>query len=312
MNITEYRQTQSRIILSSTGHAPHHALSLDVSEQEALFDRLSSVWSLIDICASTGNRLADRDTPTNTEKWIGLKRWFLSHHMFITQLALNAFCLKEATRAADINAAARWTDLASRLRRGCGALFLYGIDFQPCPTLYDNAIRNDMPTAFSGFWIRERQDVFRTALEDFLLVFKTVTDDKFKKTPRNIWAAADARYHELHKQSMYEAVPDGKSLFAQYIQEHGKRHIISEQEFQQYDSWFCIDRKSDINRLDFMFQSCDLIERVVADLMSGHRLERPVLKELLDGLRATIVVCGDWAGPVPLGSRFYPKNLRGE
>jgi hypothetical protein len=169
-----------------------------------------------------------------------------------------------------------------------------------------------MPPAFSGFWIRERQHYFQPAMVRFVRTFPTDTDDKFRAGVQRNWAIADRRYHELHERSMYLAVPDGKSLAGQYRQENGKPHRISDEEFRQYDAWFCIERSSDVNRLDYVFQVCDLIERAIADLMSGHRLDALVMSELLDGMKAAMVVFGHWAGPVPERSRFYPKCLRGE
>jgi hypothetical protein len=198
MDINDYRHIQSRILFSLNGTVPDLQLYLDNGERDALLDRLSRCWELIDTCSIYGYQLPIPDKPTNTERWASLKRWFLSHHLFIIQLALTAYCLKEATT----NDANRWAMLASRLRKGCGALFLYSIDFKPCAPLYSCAIRSDMPTAFSGFWIRERQHYFQPALVRFLRSFECATHDKFDLSPRNNWEAADRRYHELHGQCM--------------------------------------------------------------------------------------------------------------
>jgi hypothetical protein len=313
MDISHYRQIQSRVALSQNGEVPETPLCLDNAEQEALIDRITGTWMLVEAASTTNSRLPARNKPTSTEKWTGLKRWFVSHHIFILQLALTAHCLKEAVRqSADSSAASRWANLASRLRKGCGALFLYAIDFQPCATIYCGAIRSDMPQAFSGYWIRERQHYFQPALVRFNRSFKIDPQDKFNLSPGNNWALAEKRYHELHEASMHLAVEDGKSLASQYREENGKPHRISKEEFRQYDTWFAIERRPDASRLDYVFQVCDLIERAVGDLITGHRLEAPVMAELLDGFRAALAVFGNWAGPVPEGSRFYPKHLRGE
>lgn len=311
MDIGEYRQIQSRVLFTEDGSVPDKALCLDCEEQDALLDRISRLWELVERCHSSVSTISQRSKPTATEKWNGIKRWFLSHHLFITQLALTGFCLKESvTHSANINKADFWAKQASRLRTSCGALFLYGIDFAPCPALYCGAIRSNMPAAFSGFWIRERQQYFQPAHVRFTKTFPVSSETSFN--PHNRWAIADKRYHELHVQSMYAAVPNGKSLSAEYREQHGKPHRISEEQFREYDLWFCIDRTVEVNRLDYIFQTLDLIERTVADLMSGHRLDAQILSELLDGWKATMVIFGYWAGPVPERSRFYPKYLRGE
>jgi len=239
----------------------------------------------------------------------------LSHHLFITQLALLAACLTTAASSASLNAqlAAHWANLAARLRRGCGALFLYGISVEPVSAIYADTIRSDMPPAFSGFWIRERQHSFQPALNRFLRIFPEHAEDNLRARARQGWDSADRRYHELHERSMHLAVPNGDSLADEYRKAHnGKPHKILAAEFEEYDRWFAIDRSPSVSRLEYVHQYLDLVERAVADLTTGHRLEAPVLSELLDGFRAAMVVFGHWAGPVSETSKFYPRDLRGE
>ena len=314
MNISGFRRIQSRILLTETGQAPISPARLDTDEQEGVLERLSRSWSFVEGCTTDAYRTVSHTELTDTESWSGLKRWFLSHHLFISELTLVAQCLNESVDRlqSDSRQAKDWASLASRLRKGCGALFLYGIEFEPCSTIYSDAIRSDMPPAFSGYWIRERQHSFQPALNRFRRTFPTDHDDTFLRSIRTNWDSADGRYHELHILSMHLAVPDGNSLAGQYRLEHGKPHRISDAEFCEYDRWFFIERSPRVNRLDYIFQFCDLVERAVADLMIGHRLEAPVLRELLDGFRAAMIVFGNWAGPVAESSRFYPKFLRGE
>lgn len=314
MNIEGYRRLQQRILLPVTGKAPSDPLC-GTEEQEAALARVERTWQLIGHYPSAADRQEGFAAPTETEIWIALKRWFASHHLFIPQLALAGYCLFEAARAReaeDAEAALYWTRLAARLRKGCGALFMYGVDFSPCATIYCEAIRKNMPEAFSGFWIRERQHCFQPALRQFSCACPAGSDDESCRALRDEWSAAERRYHELHEQSMYLAVPDGMSLARSYRHETGKSHAITELEFQSYDAWFCIDRSDELTRLEYVFQVCDVIERVVTDLAAGHRLETGVLHQLLDGAKAAMVVFGQWAGPVSERSRFYPRSLRGE
>jgi hypothetical protein len=314
MDIEGYRALQQRIVLTATGSVPSTPLD-QIQEQESALARIERTWHLIEQLHINGNKQRSLLVPTDTEIWFALRRWFTSHHLFIPKLALIGYALNEVVRLRSLEMleqARYWMRLACRMRKGCGALFLFGVDFSPCATIYGEVIRKNMPEAFSGFWIRERQHCYLPALKNFSHVCpQTAADDLFKAL-REDWAAAECLYHELHRQSMYMAVTDGISLARDYQRETGKAHDINEKEFQCYDNWFCIDRSEGLTRLEYIFQVCDVIERVVTDLAAGNRLEVSVANRLLDGAKAAMVVFGHWAGPVCETSAFYPKCLRGE
>jgi hypothetical protein len=314
MNIEAYRRLQQRILLPSEGGVPSTHLRRD-EEQESALSRIDRTWRLIEQYPLAGASPNCYRVPTEIESWSALKRWFSSHHLFIPQLALTGYCLGKVTRARESGQPERaryWMRLASRLRKGCGALFMFAVDYSPCAAIYCEVIRGNMPVAFSGFWIRERQHNYLPALKQFSGACLNSSAEELCITLRKEWSAAERRYHELHEQSMYLAVPDGVSLARNYRHETGKGHEITEREFQCYDTWFCIDRSYELTRLEYVFQVCDVIERVVADLATGHSLEASVTRELLDGAKAAMVVFGQWAGPVSERSAFYPKSLRGE
>jgi hypothetical protein len=314
MDIADYRRLQQKLLLPLTGHIPANPLK-SIREQDSALSRIARTWRLVEQYSSTGSQQSGPLTAIDTEIWIALRRWFASHHLFIPQLALTGACLEEVVRASHLRLheeAGYWMRLASRLRKGCGTLFLFGVDFSPCAEIYCEAIRKNMPVAFSGFWIRERQHCFQPALKQFASTCPSSASDPSCNELRKEWASAEHRYHELHEQSMFMAVPDGISLARTYRHETGKGHAITEEEFRCYDTWFSLDRSQDLTRLDYIFQVCDVIERVVSDLAAGHRLESEVLRQLLDGAKASMVVFGQWAGPVSETSSFYPKCLRGE
>lgn len=314
MDIEDYRKLQQRILLSTTGSVPTLAIN-DDQEQESALAKISRTSHLIERYPTDIEASSSLLVPTECESWAAMKRWFSSHHLFIPQLALTGHCLNQvviAKKSGSPEEARYWMKLASRLRKGCGALFLFGIDFSPCTAIYCETIRKNMPEAFSGFWIRELQHCFLPALKEFSNVCPANASDQFAQMLRDEWKTADRRYRELHEQSMYRAVPDGVSLARTYRHETGEHHSITETEFQIYDTWFCIDRSDQLTQLEYIFQVCDVIERVVADLASGHRLETCVSNQLLEGAKAAMVVFGQWAGPVRETSAFYPKCFRGE
>lgn len=314
MDIEAYRELQQKILLPATGGIPLLPLRR-TEEQESALSRIDRSWRLIEQYPLAGAIHRSFPVPTEIESWTALKRWFSSHHLFIPQLALTGYCLNKVTRARDSGMpqlARYWMRLASRLRKGCGALFMLGVDYSPRSAIYCEVIRKNMPVAFSGFWIRERQCCFLPALKQFSCACLSSSAEELCITLLKDWSAAERRYHELHEQSMYLAVPDGVSLARSYRQETGRGHEITEREFQCYDTWFCIGRSSNLSRLEYIFQVCDVIERVVADLATGHSLEADVAQELLEGAKAVMVIFGQWAGPVSERSSFYPKSMRGE
>src|SRR5881394_4016739 len=313
MDIDDYRRLQQRIRLTSCGHAPEMAIT-EFTQQESALARIDRTWRLVEQFP-LGLQEESTVIAKDNEAWIAMKRWFTSHHLFIPELALTGYCLKKVVRARtneEPDRAQYWMNLAASLRKGCASLFLYGVGFEPCAEVYGTVIRPNMPEAFSGFWIRERQNCLVDAMKVFSSNCPATAKDPLAQTLRGTWAAAEKRYHQLHRQSIFLAVPDGISLARDYQKLTGEAHVITEQEFQSYDVWFCIDRCDAVTRLDYTFQVCDVIERLVADLASGHRLERAVVKDLLNGARAAMVVFGQWAGPVSERSSFYPKYLRGE
>jgi hypothetical protein len=314
MDIEDYRGLQQRIRLTGNGQVPTRGLTR-FEEKESALARIDRTWRLIERFPKNDAQEETLVIAKDNEIWTAFKRWFTSHHLFIPELALTGYCLNELIRARKNNEAEeaqRWMHLAARLRKGCAGLFLFSIDFRPCAEIYGEVIRPNMPKAFSGFWIRERHNCFQPALKAFSANCSTGDAEPLMQVLRTEWAAADKRYHELHEQSIYAAVPDGISLARDYHKLTGKPHEITEHEFQVYDDWFCIDRCDAVTRLDYIFQVCDVIERLLADLASGHHLECAVASDLLNGAKAAMTVFGQWAGPVSERSSFYPKCLGGE
>src|SRR5262245_12658885 len=303
MTVDEFRQLHSRILLTSTGRVPPAPLTLAPCERQMAFERLARGWRLLEHAAGAScSRDQIPDLPTRTETWDGMRRWFLGHHAFIPLMAINGYCLEAVADASDAgrpDEARSWAALASRLRVGPGALIRYGIDFLPCTSIYGSAIRSGMPEAFSGFWIRERQFGFQPAHVRFCRAFPPQHPDRAVVRLRADMDAAHHRYHALHAEVMRLAVPDGQSLAAEYHRIHGRMHEIADAEFDAYDAWFCIERRSELTRLEYLLQTCDVLERLVADLLAGSRLERSVVAEILSGLTAAFIVFGGWVAALP-------------
>ena len=318
-DVNAYRRTSHRMVLSVNGAVPaEHLKKLTPAEKDVALGRLDGIWTTFSRVQpfSADKPHSSPVESTLCEANVAMKRWFYSHHLFIPQLSELAHCLDRAVdeySESDTSRTRKWIGLACKIRKGCGALFIYGTDFEPCSSIYCNTIRNGMPPGFSGFWIRERNNCLQPAVVRFqaaLSSWECVSSGC--KDFRSMWAAADTRYHELHVQSMQTTVQDGKSLAKAYREENGRAHCISEQEFSQLDEWFCIDRREHLTRLDYISQICDLLERIAGDLFSGHRLHSSVLSELVDSVKAVLVIFGDWIGVVPETSRFYPRTWRGE
>lgn len=321
-DFSSYRGRFQKTNLSRSGEIPFGSDPISPEEHNATLSSVTSLWELISTAnGSAQRRSRDLTIPTAAESWLGFKRWILSHHLFIPTLALIGHCLTETVRSTQLGqplCAIEWAQLAARMRKGCGALCVYGIDFEPCSEIYCTQIRSQMPAGFTGYEIRERQHVLQPAIALFLQSFPASPEQEFSKHVRTFWLEADYRYHELHQSCMLMAVPPPpgrgvpQSLRQQYLKENGEAHKITEEEFSEYDRWFGLERSNHLTRLDYVFQISEVMERILADVMVGHRLQDSVFRELLDGMRAVLVVFSTWAGKITETSPFYHRYLRGE
>jgi hypothetical protein len=325
MEVDSYRMREKKIALPQDGMVPTIPEGVAPEEQEALRDWISRLSRSAELAGVMSQRRIDTGlSPTRAEIVLGWKKWILSHHFFIPMLTLTGHALStaaESMRAGQREVARKAVEAASRMRRGCGALFLYSVDFQPCSEIYCSHIRNQMPPAFSGYEIRERQNGYQPAVALFNSAFPKNDTDSFVNEMRSMWVAADMRYHELHERCMVQAVTsnaseaEGKqpvkpeSLRAAHRREHGEVPPIREESYQEYDRWFAIERREDITWVDYVYEVCDVIERVLADLMVGHRLEATIVNELVDSVQAVLAVFGEQVNTSIEMFSFCPQEL---
>jgi hypothetical protein len=233
------------------------------------------------------------------------KRWLLSHHLFVPALALTGYCLHraaEAISAGRVNdEASRWVESAAILRRGCGALFLYGVDFEPCAPIYCGHIRPRMPPAFSGYQIRERQCAFLPGLA----AFRESSSQAGAHALHDLWIESETRYRECHQRCMLRSVPLSggapaggrdassgmpESLRAEYRRNHGHAPEIDDNAFNELDMWFAIDRREGMTWAAYAEQVTAVIEDTVADLEAGHRLDANVIADLFDAMNLALAL----------------------
>jgi hypothetical protein len=245
--------------------------------------------------------LPDFEVPSDSECERAWKRWLLSHHLFVPTLALTGYCLEraaEAIAAQRINdEASRWVDSAAILRRGCGALFLYGVDFEPCAPIYCGHIRPRMPPAFSGYQIRERQNAFLPGLT----AFRESSSRAGACALHDLWIESDTCYRECHQRCMLRSVPLSggppeaasvipESLRAAYRRHHGKAPEIDDAAFDELDLWFAIDRRDAMTWAAYAEQVAAVIEDTVDDLEAGHRLDANLTAVLFDSMSLTLTL----------------------
>jgi hypothetical protein len=315
MNIDDYRRRHSTLLLTADGKVPEPSPLTEI-EQDAARDRLASVHRLIEQ-ATRGIRFrtARPTATTQIETWDGMRRWFLAHQAFFPLMAVAGYSLHASVDAEEggrRDGACFWCGIACRLRIGIGGLIRYGIDFLPCVDIYASGIRPHMPEAFSGLWIRERQHGFQPALGRFKRAMPKDHSDQGLRELRAAIDRADERYHALHKEVMVLAVPDGRSLHEIYAEIHGRPMRITETQFVMYDQWFAVERSGTITRLEYLFYTADILERVVVDLIAGTRLPGEVVAEILSGFDASLTVFGAWMGVPGPASLHHHRSLRGE
>jgi hypothetical protein len=260
-------------------------------------------------------RLPDFELPSEGECERGWKRWLLSHHLFVPTMAFTGYCLErtaEAIASGRIHdEATRWLECAARLRRGCGALFLYGVDFEPCSAIYCGHIRARMPPAFSGYQIRERQAAFLPGLTAFRESSSRSSARPLHTPLYDRWVESDIRYHECHQRcimrsvspapcphaaAQHEAAGSPESLRAAYRRHHGEVPEIDDSAFSQFDAWFGIDRREGLTWTEYAAQVARIVHEIVADLEAGHRLDNDVTAELFDSMSSVLALFGHCGG----------------
>jgi hypothetical protein len=297
------------LILPADGRPP---ATSTVSQRENTFRHspISRTRRLVEIAMShRAPRLPDYEVLSESECERGWKRWLLSHHLFIPTLALTGYCLErtaEAIAAGHVeDEAFSWLEIAAKLRRGCGALFLYGVDFEPCSAIYCGYIRSRMPRAFSGYQILERQNAFLPGLTAFRESLCRFGGHTACTRLHNLWVESDIRYHEGHQRCMLRSVSPSanqqvvtdeaasgipESLRAAYRRHHGNVPPIDENAFRELDVWFGIERRDSVTWIGYAAQVAAVMQDIIADLEAGHRLEPEVTAELFDSMNTTLAL----------------------
>ena len=300
-----------RLILPADGRLPGFS-TVSRREKTIWQSPVSQAQALIaNAMPHRAPRLPDFELPSESESERAWKRWLLSHHLFLPTMAFTGYCLE---RTAEAIAAGRvydeatpWLECAARLRRGCGALCLYGVDFEPCAAIYCGHIRTRMPPAFSGYQIRERQTAFLPGLTAFRESSCRSDARPIHTRLHDLWVESDIRYHECHQRCITRSVSAApcphaatqhesasatpESLRAAYRRHHGKVPEIDDNAFHQFDVWFGIDRREDLTGTEYAAQVARIVLEIVADLEAGHRLDNDVTAELIDSKSSVLALC---------------------
>jgi len=303
-----------RLILPADGRTPPPSA---VSQRENTFGHwlVSQAQKRVAKAMShRAPRLPDFELPSESECQRGWKRWLLSHHLFVPTLALTGYCLErtaEAIAAQSVSDARRWLECAMRLRRGSGALFLYGVDFEPCAAIYCGHIRARMPPAFSGYQIRERQNAFLPGLTVFRENSCRSGARPLYARFHDLWVESDISYHERHQRCMVRSVPlapvshaathEGasgvpESLRAAYRRHHGKAPEIDGGAFNEFDVWFGIERREGLTWSGYAAQISRVVQEIVADLEEGHRLDADITADLFNSMNSVLALCQESIG----------------
>ncbi len=229
------------------------------------------------------------------------RKFFVSHCAFFHTFALLA---SRYRRGAAALGRGSWPDQeleqACALWRLAGALMLYGVDFSPTETIYQESIRPRMPEAFSGTWLREYALLTDCRREfDRALESRPEADRERCREIKARLAESEKLYHQFHFQVMVSCVPDLTSKLQEYQIEHGKlsrepRH------FELYDEWFHVLRLPDIDFSGYVRSVCAVFSELLADLVEGTFLEPQQLAALTAGISTVLQILGSNVGEEPL------------
>lgn len=221
----------------------------------------------------------------------GWRKFFLAHSAFFYVFALLADLYRQCTVALERgDRPSREIEQACALWRLAGALMLYGVDFWPTGTIYQNYIRPQMPEAFSGTWLREYALLAeRRKGLDRLFHAKAEADGELVSSLRSHLSEGQRCYHNFHFQVMLACVPDLTSKLQEYELEHGSLSL-DEKHFQIYDDWFHVLRLSEIELSCYVRSVCAVFSEVLADLVEGTFLEPEPFKHLTNGISIVLEI----------------------
>ena len=221
----------------------------------------------------------------------GWRKFFLSHSAFFYVFALLADLYRQCTATLERGDwPVREIEQACALWRLAGTLMLYGVDFWPTETIYQNYIRPQMPDAFSGTWLREYALLAeRRKGLDRLLHEKAEGAAEVVGNLRSHLSEGQRCYHNFHFQVMLACVPDLTSKLQEYESEHGSLSL-DEKHFQIYDDWFHVLRLPEIELSCYVRSACAVFSEILADLVEGTFLEPEPLKHLTNGIAMVLEI----------------------
>ena len=219
------------------------------------------------------------------------RKFFLAHSAFFYVFALLADLYRQSIAALESgDRPVREIDEACALWRLAGALMLYGVDFWPTETIYQNYIRPQMPDAFSGTWLREYILLAERRKElDRLFHEKAAADADLLTSLRSHLSEGQRCYHNFHFQVMLACVPDLTSKLQEYELEHGSLSL-DDKHFQIYDEWFHVVRLPDIEMSSYVRSACAVFSEILADLVEGTYLEPEPLQHLTHGISTVLEI----------------------
>jgi hypothetical protein len=280
------------ITLSSSAEVPRGGAVLRKCERQRLLQDILECERCLAAAESFVHRRGSSEGVVDPQEVRnGWRKFFLAHYAFFHTFALLADLYRQCAAAL---AQGSWPlhqiEQVCSLWRLAGALMLYGVDFSPTETIYQQYIRPRMPEAFSGTWLREyallseSRRHFDRALDDKAVVHRELVRDL-----RSSLSESEKCYHQFHFQVMLACVPDLTSKLQEYQLEHGKL-VQSEQHFEIYDEWFHVLRLPDVDLSCYVRSVCALFSELLADLVDGTFLEPDPLAKLTAGVSTVLEI----------------------
>lgn len=281
------------IALSPSAEVPQAGTSLRQDERERLLQDILECERSLAAAESFVRRREHTEGQGVDPQEVhgGWRKFFLAHYAFFHAQALLAEVYQSCTAALEGGLwPLREIEQACSLWRLSGALMLYGVDFSPTETIYQQYIRPRMPEAFSGTWLREyarlteQRRRFDRALDEKSAVHRELVRDL-----RSSLTAGEKCYHTFHFQVMLACVPDLTSKLQEYQLEHGKL-VVEERHFEIYDEWFHVVRLPDISLSSYVRSVCAIFSELLADLVEGTFLEPDPLAKLTAGVATVLAL----------------------
>ncbi|MGH9822987.1 MAG: hypothetical protein ACREDR_07035 [Blastocatellia bacterium] len=290
--------------------------NLSAVDQDDILNRIDNCWKLAEATQTGGLQSAvqskratlDMDTVAGPQ-WLDSD--FASFFNAATLAAVYGAATKHALNrnwAALLECARR----GERIWAGLGALMRYAADFSPAQRSYEGSVDKSMTLGTANLLtqacavLHKNAKLWRAILENPALQHGTL-----QKAECHL-RSGQSRYYYHRTQVSKLSDSDHDAASQKSLHFDGLKPSIADPEFIEDDDLSNVRRLAHLPLKEFIKAGCDAFHSVLRQIPGVTRLEPESITDLIEGIRASLLIMATWLGPLALSSNHYPRELRGE